>query len=251
MKRILEQKDSESRIELLDATQKMVQRASTPQLREDLYLTLTARCNGLQPIDRAIDLVKELTPEALVGARHNMSARLWPVWLAPLLESAEAVLNTAQFDMVMQNTALLLREVQRLTMQNYQQLRERISTADHQVKMIQQQVVRNWRILVATPLWDRSEFTQRLVTDGRMDPEVASDVVESLFLGYLEALETVEHGPYSVPDEVKGLSFLDLIKLNNVIVKQPEMYGLEEQIITLQSATTVRDPPPFSDAEAE
>ncbi|KAK7921425.1 hypothetical protein PG985_009447 [Apiospora marii] len=248
IKRILDQQDSESRLQLLEDTQELVKRATTPRLREDLFLTLTARTNGMQSLERAIDLAQALTPEALTGFRHNLSAGSWPRWLVPLLESADAVLDQAKFDSIMQNTAVLLREVQRLTVQNYVQLRDKISSADNQVRMIQQQVVRNWRILVAKPRWNRADFTASLVPACKFNAIKASDVVESLFLGYLEALETPEHGTYSVPDAVKELSFLQLIKLNNLIVKQPNMPGLESQIITLQPQDDGREPPPFTDS---
>lgn len=236
----------ESRLQLLDDTQELVKRANTPRLREDLYLTLTARCNGMQSLERAIDLANALTPEALTGFRHNLSAGLWPRWQVPLLESADAVLDPAKFDCIMQNTAVLLREVQQLNVQNYVRLRENISSADSQVRMIQQQVVRNWRIVVTKPQWDRTAFAEALVSACGFDPDKASDVTESLFLGYLEALETPEHGTYTVSDAVKELSFSDLIKLNNMILQQPQMRGLEHQIIALEPGDNTRDPPPFS-----
>ncbi|KAK7977238.1 hypothetical protein PG988_004728 [Apiospora saccharicola] len=251
VKRILEQKDSDSRLQLLENTMELIRRATTPQLREDLYLILTARCNGLQSITRAIDLANALTPEALTGFRHKVSAGEWPAWLVPLLKAADDVLDTSKFDCIMQNTAALLHQVKKLSIQNYQYLRESISSSDNQVRMIQQQVVRNWRILVAKPRWNRGNFTPQLVPACGFGPEKAWEVVESLFLGYLEALETPEHGTYDVPNVVKELTLLELIMLNNVIVKQPSMDGLAHEIITLNAASDERDPPAFSDVELD
>ncbi|KAK8087291.1 hypothetical protein PG994_002265 [Apiospora phragmitis] len=251
--RIIQQEESEWRVELLTAIQTMVNLATTPKLREDLYLTVTARRNGLQPMDRAIQFVKDLTPDAVKLLRHKADIKVVPAFLVPVLDVAEAVVDPNCFDCVMANTGRLLRELRNLTIQCFVKLRQKMHEADAGVKFVQGNVTHNWRLLVGSPGWNRSTFMQQLVSRSGFEPTLALDVVEGLHLAFLEAIHIAEPSPDHVPDVVQDLSYVDLVKLNNLILRQPNVQGFEGEIASLWAETAGahddgqgRAPPPFS-----
>ncbi|KAK7947955.1 uncharacterized protein PG986_008841 [Apiospora aurea] len=217
-----------------------------PQLREDLYITLTARYNGLQPLSRAIRLVKDVTPDGLKLFRYMLQNDQVPGSLGRLLQAAEVVMDPRRFDCVMANTARLLREVQKLDIKNFVKLRKEINKADAEVKTIQRQVVRNWRLLVATRDWGRAAFSQKLSSQGGFEQVLAVNTVEAIHESYLGAADADGPGHGSIPDALKELSYVELVKLNNMIIKQPHMHGRMEEIVAIHAPGDASDPPPFS-----
>ncbi|KAK8039496.1 hypothetical protein PG993_007907 [Apiospora rasikravindrae] len=246
MQRVMAHDHPEWRTALLEATQQLVNCATTPQLREDLYITLTARCNGLQPISRSIKLIKEVTPDAVKLFRYKMDQNQLPRFLDSLVDAAEAVMDPDRFDCVMADTGHLLREVQKLTIQNFRQFRKQINDADAEVKLIQRQVVRNWRLLVATRHWSRAAFAQKLSSQGGFDSTLAVNTVEAIHQSYLGAGDFDGPGHWSIPDALKELGYVELVKLNNMIIKQPHMHGRTEEIVAIHGPGDASDPPPFS-----
>ncbi|KAK8130503.1 hypothetical protein PG999_002883 [Apiospora kogelbergensis] len=57
---IVREAQSERRVELMHLIQQIMSLATTPQLREDLYLTVATRRNGLQPLSKSIQFARNL-----------------------------------------------------------------------------------------------------------------------------------------------------------------------------------------------
>ncbi|KAK7980323.1 hypothetical protein PG989_012780 [Apiospora arundinis] len=249
---IILQDESERRVELLNAVQDMVGLATTPRLREDLHLTITARRNGMQPLSRMLTFAKDLSLEGVKLFRHRVDNNQWPGFLESLLEAAEDVTDPGQFDCIMSNTGRLLREIHNMTIQTFLHLRQKLRVAEQEVKSIQSNITQNWRLLVNTPGFNRSAFVDNLIRLTGMEPSMALGVVESLHLACLEAIHVAEPSADDVPDSVKELSYIDLVKLHNIIVKHPNVRGRRGSIVVLWSQTpAINDegrPPSFQEA---
>ncbi|KAK8108049.1 uncharacterized protein PG998_010062 [Apiospora kogelbergensis] len=143
----------------------------------------------------------------------------WPAFLEPLLDAAEDVTDPNLFNNVMVNTARLMREVQNLSVQKFQYLCEKLQAAEAEVKATQRNVTVNWRLLASTLPFDFRDFIDKLVRYSGMEPNMATNVVEALQYCHLETLHLGEPLNDFVPDIVKGLSYIDLVQINNFILK--------------------------------
>lgn len=163
----------------MHSIQQIVSLATTPQLREDLYLTVATRRNGLQPLSKSIQFAWNLSLEAVKLFRYRVNMQQWSAFLEPLLDAAEDVTDPDLFNNVMVNTARLMREVQNLSVQTFQYLCEKLQAAEAEVEAIQRNITVNWRLLASTPPFDFRDFIDKLVRYSAMEPNMATNVVEA------------------------------------------------------------------------